>query len=141
MLSFLLLTIQVERMNTHQGETGNVWFLDVFISTTSTWVVSSCLTWEITAFKTICWNLKVFFILFGCTLLNIFVYEHTTSSHPIFWSVVDGLVGTYRPCRKPIQKPSQPPPPDRLIYHVNYQIVAYPDSKTNRCKVCYPRGW
>ena len=103
--------------------------------------------------RTIRWNIKVFFLLFGRTLLNSFlVYQRNSSSSPMVYRkflerVVDGLVGTFRMPRTqrnrvlPIQVPLQPPPPqDRLIHHVDHRIQVFPDGKANRCKVCYARG-
>ena len=100
--------------------------------------------------RNIWWNVKVFFLLFGRTLLNAFlVYQCNTSSPMVYRkfleSVVDGLVGTFRmPSSQrnrvlPIQVPLQPPP-DRLIHHVYRQIKAYHDGKANCCKMCYARG-
>ena len=102
--------------------------------------------------RTIRWNVMVFFLLFGRTLLNAFlVYQRNTSSSPMVYrkfleSVVDGLVGTFWMPRSqrnsvlPIQVPLQLPPPDCLIQHVDNQIKAYPDGKANHCVVCYARG-
>ena len=72
--------------------------------------------------RTIRWNIKVFFLLFGRTLLNSFiVYQRNTSSPMVYQTflerVVDGLVGTFRmPCTQrnrvlPVQVTLQPPPP------------------------------
>ena len=95
--------------------------------------------------RTIRWNIKVFFLLFGRTLLNSFlVYQRNTSSSPMVYrkfleSVVDGLVGTFRMSRSqrncvlPVQVPLHPP-------HVDHRIKVYPDGKANHCKVCYARG-
>ena len=102
--------------------------------------------------RTIRWNIKVFFLLFGRTLLNSFlVYQRNSSSSPMVYRkflerVVDGLVGRFRMPRTqrnrvlPIQVPLQPPPPDRLIHHVDHRIQVFPDGKANRCKVCYAKG-
>ena len=80
-----------------------------------------------------------------------FLCMNLTSSRPLVYrkflasdvdGLVDGLVGTYwtaRTRRKPIQNPGQPPPQNRLVY-VDPKFERYPDSKTNRCKVCYARG-
>ena len=96
--------------------------------------------------RTIWW--KVFFLLFGRTLLNSFlVYQRNTSSFTmLYWKflerVVDGLVGAFWMPRTqrnrvlPIQVPLQPPPPDRLIHHVDHWMKVFPDGKANRCK-----GW
>ena len=100
--------------------------------------------------RTIRWNIKVFFLIFGQTLLNSFlVYQRNTSPmvyRKFLGRVVDGLVGTFRmphtqkSCSS-VQVPCQPPPPpDRLIHHVDHQMKVYPDGKANRCKVCYARG-
>ena len=101
--------------------------------------------------RTIQWNIKVFFLLFGQTLHNSFlVYQCNTSSPMVYRkfleSVVDDLFGTFRMPRSqrnhvlPVQVPLEPPPPpDSLIHHVDHWIKVYPDGKGNRCKVCYAR--
>ena len=62
---------------------------------------------------------------------------------------VDGLVGDFRMPRSPRRKvplpviPLQPPHhlrPDRLIYHVDHQLVKFPANVSNRCTVRLARG-
>ena len=104
------------------------WILGVF-GTTSTWVVSTCLAWEFTAFKTKENHTEEFNGLFPSIWSHLahafLVYVCNTSSHPLIYQKflennVDGLVDTYRmprTCRERNQNSIQQPTPDRLIYH------------------------
>ena len=100
------------------------------------------------------WNVKVFFLLFGRTLFNAFIVYKSNTAVPLSYrkfleSCVDGLIGDFRMPRTSRHKvpllpiPLQPPlpaRPDRLMYHVDHQIVKFPPSVSNRCKVCLARG-
>ena len=100
------------------------------------------------------WNVKVFFLLFGRTLFNASIVYQFNTAVPLSYqkfleSCVDGLIGDFRmPCTSrhkvpllpiPLQPPL-PARPDRLMYHVDHQIVKFPPSVSNRCKVCLARG-
>ena len=100
------------------------------------------------------WNRKVFFLLFGRTLFNAYIVYKCNTCSPLIYrkfseSVVSGLIGDFRmprtqrhkvPLKYAILNPPNPPPPDRLIYHVDHRLDYLPNNSKMQCKVCSARG-
>ena len=100
------------------------------------------------------WNRKVFFLFFGRTLFNAYIVYKCNTCSPLIYrkfleSVVSGLIEDFRmprtqqhevPLNYAILNLPNPPPPDRLIYHVDHRLYYLPNNMKMQCKVCSARG-